>query len=132
MLEGFTNKKGKKNKKETRRSGKKSKKTEKLYKEALEDPNNRMIYFYRDIDNPEHAEIFFNLHDFDEFLEQEGIEVSEQEVSALMTRETSFCAINPDVKKTNGTVQLISDNSYGGLYWACHEDEDIYSNCGSY
>jgi hypothetical protein len=58
--------------------------------------------------------------------------MSDDEANALINRETSFCTINPDIQKTNGTVQLISDSSYGGLYWACHEDEDIYSNCGSF
>ena len=125
-------KKGKKNKKETRRGNKKNKKKYNPLQEAIEDPNNRIIYFYRDIDNPDRAEIYFNLHDFDEFLQKEGIEMSDDEVNAIINRETSFCTINPDVQKTNGTVQLISDSSYGGLYWACHEDEDIYSNCGSF
>ena len=73
--------------------------------------------------------MFFSLHNFDEFLQENGIEVNEQEVNNLMNRETSFCTINPDIKKTNGTVQLITDGSYGGLYWSCHEDEEIYSNC---
>ena len=92
----------------------------------------KTIYYYRDINQPEDVEIFENLHEFDNFLNEEGIEMSDDEANALINRETSFCTINPDVQKTNGTVQLISDSSYGGLYWACHEDEDIYSSCGSF
>lgn len=94
------------------------------YDSSLED---KTIYYYRDFNNPDDVEIFFNLHDFDQFLEEEGIDVSADEVTNLMTRDISHCCINPDIKSTGGTVQLITDSSYGGLYWSC-ASEDSFSN----
>lgn len=86
--------------------------------------DNKTIYFYRDVDNPDvNTEIFYSLHDFDNFLTEQGIEINDDEVRNIMTREVSHCCINPDIRATKGEVQLISDNSYGGLHWQCHGDE---------
>lgn len=83
---------------------------------SLED---KTIYYYRDFNNPDNYEAFFNLHEFDQFLKEEGVHVNQNEISNLMTRDVSHCCINPDIQSTHGTVQLITDSSYGGLYWTC-------------
>lgn len=140
MLQNFMGLPSKKNKnkgKRGTRGGKKGMKNkvrdlfseeDMMYDEQM---NDKTIYFYRDVNNPDRSEVFYNLYDFDMFLDEEGIEVSEQEVQNLMNREVSHCCVNPDIKATRGTVQLITDSSYGGLYWTSHSDEET-ETCGSY
>lgn len=97
-----------------------------LYDAHIDD---KTIYYYRDFNNPDDVEVFFSLHAFDQFTQEEGIEISEEEVNALMSRDISHCCINPDIKATNGEVQLVTDSSFGGLYWqCCPEEEENYSD----
>lgn len=128
LLENFTTKKKNKSSKRGKRGSKKNKNVfdeeDMKYDVAM---NEKTIYFYRDYNDPDRCEVFFTLHDFDNFLEEEGINVSEEEVRNLMSREISHCCVNPDIKATHGNVELITDNSYGGLYWSCNQDEETYS-----
>lgn len=132
ILQGYLDKSSKrKGKKQSNKRGKRGGK--KTKNRNIIDENNMMydaqldnktIYFYRDVDNPDvNTEIFYSLHDFDNFLTEQGIEINDDEVRNIMTREVSHCCINPDIRATKGEVQLISDNSYGGLHWQCHGDE---------
>lgn len=122
-------KKNKKDKKRGKRGNKKKKPfvfdEEDIKFDALSN-DDKVIYYYRDVNDPDQAEIFFNLHDFDNFLTEEGIEVTQEEVNNLMINEVTHCCINPDIRQTNGEVQLITDTSYGGLYWTCNP-ENVYS-----
>lgn len=136
LLEGYIKGgKQRKGKKQSSKRGKRGNKKNKNRNIIDEDDmmydaqmDNKTIYFYRDIDNPDYnVEIFYSLHEFDDFLSREGIEISDDEVRSIMTRDISHCCINPDIRATNGEVQLLSDSSYGGLHWSCHDD-DIYAN----
>lgn len=127
LLEGH-NSRGHKNNK---RGGKRQK--NKKFKEFFDEEDmlydahvtDKTIYYYRDFNQPEDVEVFFNLHDFDQFLQEEGIEVSTEEVNALMSRDISHCCINPDIRETKGNVELVTDSSYGGLYWQCCPETDF-------
>ena len=129
FVDSFTTKgKHKKDKKRGKRGGKKKKQyvfdEEDMKYDASTD--DKTIYYYRDVNDPDHVEIFFNLHDFDNFLTEEGIEVTQEEVNNLMLNELTHCCVNPDTKQTNGKAQLVTDTSYGGLYWTCNPD-NVYS-----
>ena len=85
--------------------------------------DDKVIYFYDDIDNPEDATIFYNVYDFDKFLDEEGISVNECEVTNLLTRSVSHCCVNPK-ERLIGHNTLLSDSSYGNLRWECAESND--------
>lgn len=77
--------------------------------------NSKIIYYYRDVNNPEDVEMFDSLHDFDEFMNEEGIEISDEEVTKLMSREISHCALNPLDRIAKNRLRLMSSSSYGDL-----------------
>lgn len=87
----------------------------------------KTIYFYRDINNPDDYEEFYNLFEFDNFLRDEGIKITDYEVQKLMNRDISHCCCQNE----NGDVWLLSDHSYGSLYYeACESfDESINYSC---
>lgn len=85
--------------------------------------DDKIIYFYDDIDNPDDATIFYNVYDFDKFLDEEGISVNECEVQNLLTRSISHCCINPK-ERLLGNLTLITDMSYGNLRWECASSND--------
>lgn len=85
--------------------------------------DDKVIYFYDDIDNPEEATIFYNVFDFDKFLDEEGISVNECEVTNLLTRSVSHCCVNPK-ERLMGRNTLLTDSSYGNLRWECAESND--------
>ena len=90
-----------------------------LYDAIAED---KVVNYYPDINNPDYLETFYNLHDFDEYITSQGIDVSEEEVRNIMNRDITHCT----VQNINGKAQLVSDSSYGGLYWTCNP-ENVYS-----
>lgn len=124
------NKKNKRGKRGNKNKKQKYKNKEIIFNEEDMMMDNKIIYFYRDINNPDHCvEMFYDLHTFDNFLEENGIEVDQEEVNNIMYRDVTHCCINPNIRQTNGEVKLITDNSYGGLYWTCHEDiEEIFAH----
>lgn len=73
----------------------------------------KLIYFYRDINDPDNYEEFYNLFDFDAFLRYEGIQISDYEVQKLLNRDISHCCC----RNEDGELWLLSDNAYGALYY---------------
>lgn len=106
-----------------RKRGKKNKKRKKQLTDFCN--TEKRIYFYNCFDNPDDVEIFNNVYDFDEFLNAEGIEVPKECVDEIMNRDIIHCCVNPDTVSTNGMAELIVDNSYGGLYWQCSENDEM-------
>lgn len=98
-----------------------------LYKnDALCDSDEVTIYFYRDINNPNDKEIFYNLYEFNEFLDSEGIFVDSYETRNLLNRSISYCCVDPSLVESKGEPWLISDSSYGGLAWSvCGSNDDL-------
>ena len=82
-----------------------------------------MIFWYDDVDNPDNNLTFYSIFDFDKFLEENGINVSSEEINNLMSRGLSHCCLNPS-KCRDGILEIMSDSSYGGLRWACAESDD--------
>lgn len=97
-----------------------------LYDDVLCDSDEVTIYFYRDINNPDTKEIFYNLYEFNEFLESEGIFVSKYETKQIMNRSISHCCIDPAFVGIKSEPWLISDSSLGSLVWqVCGSNDDI-------
>jgi hypothetical protein len=83
----------------------------------------KTIYYYRDINQPEDVEIFENLHEFDNFLNEEGIEMSDDEANKLMTRDISHCCLNPIDRYEKNRLRIMSSSSYGDLRFSNAELE---------
>lgn len=82
--------------------------------------DDKQVYFYPDINNPDNCESFSNLLRFDEYLSDMGIEISDYEVQKILNRDISHCcSINED-----GHCKLVSDHSYSGLYYDVCEEVD--------
>ncbi|MBR6517620.1 MAG: hypothetical protein IKT40_12385 [Bacilli bacterium] len=77
----------------------------------------KLIYFYTDVNNPDSGvEEFYNLFEFDMYLRDNGIHISDYEVQKLMNRDVSHCCCVND----GGELTLLSDHSHGALYYeAC-------------
>ena len=81
----------------------------------------KTIFFYRDINNPDDYEEFYNLYSFDDFLRSNGIKISDYEVQKILNRDvTHCCSVNQD-----GDAWLVSDCNYGSLYYEA--SESLYS-----
>lgn len=87
-----------------------------------------MVYFYNDINDPDNScETFYSLAEFDQFLEDNGIIVSELESSQIMNRPVSHCCINPLTEKS-GIKELISASNFGSLQWDCATSDKDFVN----
>ena len=91
-----------------------------IYDVGLEE---KTIYYYRDINQPDDVEIFDNLHDFDNFLSEEGIEIGDDEVNKLMSRDISHCCLNPIDRFNKNRLRIMSSSSYGDLRFSNAELE---------
>ena len=120
-----------KSNKRGKRGGKKKGKSIPLYDVQtidLYDSDEVTIYFYRDINNPDDKEIFYNLYEFNEFLDSEGIYISDYETKQLLNRNISHCCIDPSLVSLKGTPWLLSDSSFGGLSWSvCGDTNELLS-----
>ena len=77
----------------------------------------KTIFFYKDINNPDDYEEFYNLFDFDDYLRSNGIQISEYEVQKILNRDISHCCVT----NKDGEPWLVSDHNYGSLYYEASE-----------
>ena len=101
-----------------------------------DDEGFKEIYYYSDIqlgDDPD--ERFSNLKELKEYCDMMGIHISNSLYESLRGEHIIHCCINP-VDKKYGDVNLITDYSYGNLYWKCYDalqdDIDDTSIVGNY
>lgn len=85
----------------------------------------KFIYYYRDISQQDDVLEFNNLYEFEIFLDEEGVSLDENAIEYLTDETTIHCCINPYPLKDNGTVTLITDHSYGALYYMCSSSDNI-------
>lgn len=134
--------------KNTRRSGKKSikkriqkrKTKEELYHQIENDliherpldsvfgssysTEEKKIVFYRTLNNTADTYEWSDLHEFNEWLDENGIEVKEQDISSILYREETHCCLDP----TTTSRVLVVARSYGDLVWdITGGDEDLIS-----
>ena len=90
--------------------------------------SDKMIYFYHNVNNPDkNVDLFYSVYDFDQFLTEHGIEISDSEIQKIINREISHCCLDP-ISLTLGMKEILSDNSYGSLRWACAESNEELAN----
>lgn len=84
----------------------------------------KIIYFYRDYNNPDDKECFKNLYEFDEFCNNEGIDIPEDVVQDLVFKDQCHCAINPQKRLEEAKLELLCESNFGTLKWICASYED--------
>ena len=97
-----------------------------LYGEDFEDDSNdenryKHIYFYPDIEDEMTVKEFYSLSDFNDFCVKHDYNVGAVDFENLKNWGVIHCCLDPvDLEYGDNTV--ITDNSYGGLYWTVEPD----------
>lgn len=93
------------------------------------------IYFYEKLDfsdegyeDNQYDNFFTNIKELKDFCTENGINLPKNELEAIKYRHSSYCTFDP-LDKVNGELTLLSDNSWGSLWWECH---DLNEECEGY
>lgn len=85
------------------------------------------IYFYEKLDfsNDGHEDnqydhLFNNIKELKDFCTENGINLPKNELDTIKYRHTSYCTFDP-LDKAKGELTLLSDYSWGSLWWECHD-----------
>lgn len=98
-----------------------------LYGDDFEDDEDndekryKHIYFYPDINDEGNVKEFYSLSDFNDFCGKNNYLVGSVDFENLKNWGVIHCCLDPvDLEYGDNTV--ITDNSYGGLYWTVEPD----------
>ena len=86
----------------------------------VEDPY-KCIKFYTDIENEMSVQEFYSLKDFNDFCQEKGYHVGCVDYNNLVNMTVVHCCLDP-ISKEYGENDVITDNSYGALYWSVSDD----------
>jgi len=81
----------------------------------------KCIKFYPDIENEMSVREFYSLKEFNDFCSENGYLLSTTDYNNLVNWSVVHCCLDP-ISEEYGEHELITDNSYGGLYWTVSED----------
>ena len=81
----------------------------------------KSIKFYPDIENEMVYEEFHSLKEFDDYCTEHGISVGDVDYSNLRDWSVVHCCLDP-IDEEYGEKAIITDSSYGGLYWTVSDD----------
>ena len=81
----------------------------------------KSIKFYSDIENEMSVREFHSLKSFNDFCTENGYNVSDIDKSNLVNWQVIHCCLDP-ISLEYGENDVITDNSYGALYWTVTED----------
>ena len=100
--------------------------------EELDDEENyeesyKSIKFYSDIENELSVREFRSLKEFNDFCSDNNYVIGTTDYSNLINWSVVHCCLDP-ISEEYGEYEIITDNSYGALYWTVSEDEVKYSN----
>lgn len=96
------------------------------------------IYFYEKLDfsddgyeDNQYDHFFTNIKELKDFCTENGINIPNNELDAIKYRQASYCTFDP-LDKANGVLTLLSDNSWGSLWWECHDlSEECEESAGN-
>lgn len=89
----------------------------------------QVIKYYPDVENELSVIEFNSLKEFENFCDKSGIVVNTVDYSRLLRENEVHCCLDP-IDMDYGDKVLITDTSYGGLYWTVSEDVNKYSTVG--
>lgn len=69
------------------------------------------------------SETFSNVDELKTYCLLNGIYIPKNELTSIRYRKISYCTFDPD-EKSRGELVLVSDNSWGGLYWTVNDIAD--------
>jgi hypothetical protein len=81
----------------------------------------KCIKFYSDIENEMSVREFHSLKEFNDFCSEKCYNVSNIDRSNLLNWDVIHCCLDP-ISLEYGENDIITDNSYGALYWSVSED----------
>jgi hypothetical protein len=81
----------------------------------------KCIKFYSDIENELSVREFYSLKDFNDFCIENGYNVSPTDHNNLVNWQVVHCCLDP-ISLEYGDNDILTDNSYGALYWTVSED----------
>ena len=81
----------------------------------------KCIKFYDDIENELCCREFDSLKAFDDFCRVKGYKVGPVDYNNLVNGTVVHCCLDP-ISKEYGENEVITDNSYGALYWTVSDD----------
>ena len=87
----------------------------------------KLIKFYDNIENEFTAREFHSIKEFNDFCDEKGYYVSTVDHCALIDNKVIHCCLDP-VSKSYGEDEIITDTSYGGLYWTVSGDLSKYGD----
>lgn len=120
----------KRNKKEHKRSRHKKSRARKSYDSLYdEDDSPVLIKFYDDINNELSCREFTSLHEFEEWCSEKSIIVNTLDYTRLLNSSEIHCCLDP-IDLEYGDKVLITDHSYGGLWWSVSEDVEKQNALG--
>ena len=94
--------------------------------DSLDDEDNyedgyKCIKFYDDIENELCFREFDSLKSFSDFCQTKGYRVGTVDYNNLVNNTVVHCCLDP-ISKEYGENEVITDNSYGALYWTVSDD----------
>ena len=97
-----------------------------------ENPANsfKHIVYYPDIDDEMHIVEFDNIFDFNNYCAAHGFTVPCSDYENIVNNEEIHCCLDP-IDKEYGEYTIITDTSYGGLYWSVSDDMTKLDAIGS-
>ena len=87
----------------------------------------KLIKFYDNIENEFCAREFHSIKEFNDFCDEKGYYVSTVDHCTLIDNQVIHCCLDP-VSKSYGEDEIITDTSYGGLYWTVSGDLSKYGD----
>jgi hypothetical protein len=95
------------------------------YYDDLDDENQyeeyKCIKFYPDIENELSVIEFKNIKDFNDFCDKNNYVIGETDLENIKYLSVVHCCLDP-IDKQWGQDVIITDKSYGGLYWMVADD----------
>ena len=85
-----------------------------------EDPY-KCIKFYSDINNEMSVREFYSLKEFNDFCTENNYIIGTTDYNNLVNLQVVHCCLDP-ISLEYGENDVITDNSYGALYWSVSED----------
>lgn len=79
------------------------------------------IYYYRDYNTESDVEVFTNLNEFDQFVQDNGIIISDDVCQQILQSDEIHCSIDPYYWYRTGDQYLICESSYDNLSWECRD-----------